>query len=45
MDPTEILRSAGGVLLTRDVLAAGATEAGLRRAVRTGEVVRLERRS
>jgi very-short-patch-repair endonuclease len=31
------------VLLTRDVLAAGATETGLRRAVRSGEVVRLER--
>ncbi|HYH76206.1 MAG TPA: type IV toxin-antitoxin system AbiEi family antitoxin domain-containing protein, partial [Arthrobacter sp.] len=43
MNPTEILRSAGGVLLTRDVLASGATETDLRRAVRSGEVVRLER--
>lgn len=43
MDATEIIRSAGGVLLTRDVLAAGATETGLRRAVRSGKVVRLER--
>lgn len=43
MDPTEILRSAGGVLLRRDVLAAGATETALRRAVRSGQVVRLER--
>jgi very-short-patch-repair endonuclease len=43
MDATQILRSAGGVLLTRDVLAAGATETGLRRAVRSGDVIRLER--
>ena len=43
MDPTEILRSAGGVLLTREVLTAGATETGLRRALRSGEVVRVER--
>ena len=43
MNPAEILRSAGGVLLTRDVLTAGATEAGLRQAVRSGDVVRLER--
>jgi len=43
MDPTEILRSAGGVLLRRDVLAAGATDVELRRAVRSGQVLRLER--
>ncbi|WP_258868394.1 type IV toxin-antitoxin system AbiEi family antitoxin domain-containing protein [Arthrobacter sp. RT-1] len=43
MNPAEILRSAGGVLLTRDVLTAGATEARLRQAVRSGDVVRLER--
>ncbi|WP_426764722.1 type IV toxin-antitoxin system AbiEi family antitoxin domain-containing protein [Pseudarthrobacter sp. 1G09] len=43
MDPAEILRSGGGVLLRRDVLAAGATDVDLRRAVRTGQVVRLER--
>jgi hypothetical protein len=43
MDPTEILRSAGGVLLRRDVLAAGATDTELRRAVRTGQVLRLDR--
>lgn len=43
MDPTEILKAAGGVLLTRDVLAAGATELGIRLAVRSGGVVRLER--
>lgn len=30
-------------MLTRDVLAAGATEIGLRRAVRSGEVIRLGR--
>ena len=43
MDPTEILRSAGGVLLRRDVLAAGATDTEVRRTVRGGQVVRLER--
>jgi very-short-patch-repair endonuclease len=43
MDPTEILRSAGGVLLRRDVLAAGATDTELRRAVRSGQVLRLDR--
>ncbi|MDQ0730415.1 type IV toxin-antitoxin system AbiEi family antitoxin domain-containing protein [Arthrobacter sp. B1I2] len=43
MDPMEILRSAGGVLLRRDVLASGATETELRRAVRSGQVIRLER--
>lgn len=43
MDPTEILTSAGGVLLRRDVAAAGATETDIRRAIRAGHVVRLER--
>ncbi|NUP57911.1 MAG: DUF559 domain-containing protein [Pseudarthrobacter sp.] len=43
MDVTDIIRSAGGVLLTRDVLAAGGTEADFRRAIRSGRVVRLER--
>ena len=43
MDPTDILKSAGGVLLTRDVLARGSSEAGIRRAIRHGDVVRVER--
>lgn len=43
MDPTEILRTAGGVLLRRDLLAAGATEVGLRRAVREGQILKLNR--
>lgn len=43
MDATEIIRAAGGVLLRRDVLAAGATDVDLRRAVRNGSVLRLER--
>jgi very-short-patch-repair endonuclease len=43
MDPADILKSAGGVLLTRDVLARGSSEAGIRRAIRQGDVVRLER--
>lgn len=43
MDATEILRAAGGVLLRRDVLAAGATDVDLRRALRSGKVLRLER--
>ena len=34
MDPTDILKAAGGVLLTRDVLARGSSEAGIRRAIR-----------
>lgn len=41
MDVTEIITSAGGVLLRRDVLAEGGTETGLRRAIRSGSVVRL----
>lgn len=43
MDPVYIIRSAGGVLLTRDVLARGASEASIRRAVRGGAVLRVER--
>ncbi|MHC6595169.1 DUF559 domain-containing protein [Arthrobacter sp. C152] len=43
MDPAEIIRSAGGVLLRRDVAAAGATETDINRAIRTGSMVRLER--
>lgn len=43
MDPTEILRAAGGVLLRRDVLAAGATDVGLRRAVRAGQILKPDR--
>ncbi|GAB5078973.1 DUF559 domain-containing protein [Arthrobacter sp. AD-310] len=43
MDPTEILRTAGGVLLRRDVSAAGATDVGLRRAVRDGQILKLDR--
>jgi very-short-patch-repair endonuclease len=43
MDPLEILQSAGGVLLRRDLLAAGATDTDLRRAVRCGQLLRLER--
>jgi very-short-patch-repair endonuclease len=43
MDPADIIVSAGGVLLTRDVLARGASEAGIRRAIRHGDVVRVER--
>ena len=43
MDPMEILRSAGGVLLRRDVLAAGATETELRQAVRSGYVLQPDR--
>ena len=42
MDPIYILESAGGVLLRRDVLAAGGTETELRRAIRSGSVVRLQ---
>lgn len=43
MDAMDILRSSGGVLLRRDVLAAGVTDGNLRRAVRGGEVLQLER--
>lgn len=43
MEPADILKSAGGVLLRRDVAAAGATETDINRAIRTGSVVRLER--
>jgi hypothetical protein len=43
MDPADIIKSAGGVLLTRDVLARGATESAIRAAVRCGDVVRVER--
>lgn len=43
MDPSEILKSAGGVLLRRDVTAAGATETDINRAIRGGQVVRLGR--
>lgn len=43
MDPADIIKSAGGVLLTRDVLSRGATESGIRAAVRSGDVVRVER--
>ncbi|MFF2345984.1 type IV toxin-antitoxin system AbiEi family antitoxin domain-containing protein [Pseudarthrobacter sp. NPDC058119] len=43
MEPADILKSAGGVLLRRDVAAAGATERDINRAIRTGSVVRLER--
>jgi len=43
MEPAEILKSAGGVLLRRDVIAAGATDTDIRRAFRSGHVVRLER--
>lgn len=43
MDPAEIMRAAGGVLLRRDVMAAGATDVALRRAVCDGQVLRLER--
>lgn len=43
MDPEAILQAAGGVLRTRELLTAGATELGIRRAVRSGGVVRLER--
>jgi very-short-patch-repair endonuclease len=40
VDPTDILKSAGGVLLTRDVLAGGATETEISRAIRGGHAVR-----
>lgn len=43
MVPIEILRSAGGVLLRRDVLAAGATGTEIRRAIRNGQVVQPDR--
>ncbi|MBT2568979.1 type IV toxin-antitoxin system AbiEi family antitoxin domain-containing protein [Arthrobacter sp. ISL-85] len=43
MDPTEILESAGGVLLRRDVVAASATDSDIRRGIRSGRMVRLER--
>ncbi|WP_142064800.1 type IV toxin-antitoxin system AbiEi family antitoxin domain-containing protein [Pseudarthrobacter sp. B4EP4b] len=43
MDLMEILTSAGGVLLRRDVLTAGATDTEVRRAVRSGQILRLER--
>jgi hypothetical protein len=43
MDPSDIIKSAGGVLLTRDVLSRGATESGIRAAIRCGDVVRIER--
>ncbi|MFJ5699369.1 endonuclease domain-containing protein [Arthrobacter sp. NPDC093139] len=43
MDPSDIINSAGGVLLTRDVLSRGATESGIRAAIRCGDVVRVER--
>ena len=43
MDPSRIIKAAGGILLTRDVLARGGTEAGIRLAVRSGAVWRVER--
>lgn len=43
MDPVHILLSLGGVALTRSVLAGGAGEEDLRRAVRRGEILRVER--
>ncbi|WP_457973296.1 endonuclease domain-containing protein [Arthrobacter sp. D1-17] len=43
MDPADIIKSAGGVLLTRDVLARGGTGSGIRAAIRSGDVVRVER--
>jgi very-short-patch-repair endonuclease len=43
MDPVQILRSVGGVALTRAVVARGAGETAIRSAVRSGAVVRLER--
>src|SRR3990170_3559909 len=43
MDPSDIIKSAGGVLLTRDVLSRGATDSGIRAAIRCGDVVRVER--
>jgi very-short-patch-repair endonuclease len=43
VDPSRIIKAAGGVLLTRDVVAKGATEAGIRLAVRSGAVWRVER--
>jgi very-short-patch-repair endonuclease len=43
VDPSHIIKAAGGVLLTRDVLARGGTEAGVRLAVRSGAVWRVER--
>ncbi|MGN7252289.1 endonuclease domain-containing protein [Arthrobacter sp. SAFR-014] len=43
MDPSRIIKGAGGVLLTRDVVARGGTEAGIRLAVRSGAVWRVER--
>jgi hypothetical protein len=43
MDPVQILRSVGGVALTRTVVAKGAGETAIRSAVRNGAVVRLER--
>jgi very-short-patch-repair endonuclease len=43
VDPSRIIKSAGGVLLTRDVLARGGSETAIRRAVRSGAVWRVER--
>ena len=43
MDPSEILKSAGGVLLRRDLAAAGAAETDIRRAIRDGHVLQVER--
>jgi very-short-patch-repair endonuclease len=43
MDPVQILLSQGGVALTRAVIARGAGEPAVRRAVRSGEILRVER--
>lgn len=43
MDPVQIIRAGGGVALTRAVVAGGATDAAIRRAVGRGDVLRLER--
>lgn len=43
MDPVHVLLSLGGAALTRSVLAGGAGEQDLRRAVRGGQILRVER--
>jgi very-short-patch-repair endonuclease len=43
VDPSQIIKSAGGVLLTRDVLARGSSETAIRSAVRSGVLWRVER--
>ncbi|MCB5273801.1 hypothetical protein BJG92_01326 [Arthrobacter sp. SO5] len=43
MDPVQIIGSVGGVALTRAVVARGAADAAIRSAVRSGDVLRLER--